>query len=598
MTSIWNKNIKLFCERFPELSAQFSLTENAAEPSESEIPYKIEKSRNGLPTATFNGTYIHSKYSPERVNFEIDEEKNGILFLGTGLGYALVEAASRFPDKIFIVPEALPVFFFTALKFLDFEKVFALKNLVLALGASENDVLKLMENFGGAKNFSVVFQKQQTQHASLYFENIKKLVERSLKKDKVNQWTLEKFGKLWLKNGLKNIDELKNRPGISHLENIFSESSCGKKIPALVLGAGPTLDEILPVLKELKKRCILICVDTALRACIRFGVEPDFVLLLDPQYYAFRHISGLSSPSSVLVTESAVYPSAFRFDCEKILLCSSLFPLGKYFEMETGVKGKLEAGGSVSTSAWDFARFLGADEIFVSGLDLGFPENQTHIRGSTFEESTHRTSSRIKNAETMTSRVLFSANNFRCESYDGKELLTDDRMKLFGWWFETHADQKKTYSLSPKSLKIPGFEVCSPEKILKMPEIEKEKLEILKNAAENEVLPDKMKFEEAEKNLFEGLTALKNAAQNGMRLAKEGISGKIRAEYVSRKLSEVDEEIGSSRFKEIAALVFPSESRMEKIYEKEIKGANGEKLSLEKTMILYREIIKALDAIV
>lgn len=598
MTSIWNKNIKAFCTRFPDLASHFSLTENTPEPPDSELPYKIEKSRSGLPTATFNGTYIHSKYSPERVTLEVDDGKNGILFLGTGLGYSLIEAASRFPEKTFIVPEALPVFFFSALKCLDFEKVFALKNLVLALGAGENDVLKLVENFGGAKNFTVVFQKQQTQHASLYFENIKTLMERSLKKDKVNQWTLEKFGKLWLKNGIKNIGELKNCPGISHLENVFSEKNCGKKVPALVLGAGPTLDEILPVLKDLKKRSILICVDTALRACLRSGVEPDFVLLLDPQYYAYRHISGLSSPSSILISESAVYPSAFRFDCKKILLCSSMFPLGKYFEMETGEKGKLEAGGSVATSAWDFARFLGADNIFVSGLDLGFPENQTHIRGSTFEEANHRTSSRIKNAETMTSRVLFSANNFRSSSYDGKELLTDDRMKLFGWWFETHADQKKTYSLSSKSLKIPGFEVCSVEKLLKMEEIENEKKEILKKAEENEVFPDKIKFEETEKNLFEGLTALKFAALNGMRLAKEGLSGKLRAEYVSKKLSEVDEEISSSRFKEIAALVFPSESKMEKIYEREIKVTDAKSQSLEKTVILYREIIKALETIV
>ena len=39
--------------------------------------------------------------------------------------------------------------------------------------------------------------------------------------------------------------------------------------------------------------------------CLKAGVEPDFVFLTDPQYWAWRHLAGLSSPQSILVAEGA-----------------------------------------------------------------------------------------------------------------------------------------------------------------------------------------------------------------------------------------------------------------------------------------------------
>ena len=53
-------------------------------------------------------------------------------------------------------------------------------------------------------------------------------------------------------------------------------------------------------------------------------------------------------------------------------------------------------------------------------------------------------------------------------------MSTDSRMQMFAWWFEsriTACPGLKTYSLSDKSLAIPGITAIGIEKALQLPVI-------------------------------------------------------------------------------------------------------------------------------
>ena len=221
-------------------------------------------------------------------------------------------------------------------------------------------------------------------HAQQYFSALQELIERNKQKKEINDNTLEQFGKLWLKNSIKNARFIDKLNTIQCIKNFCSGEN------AFILAAGPTLSEVLPYLKQIQEKSVLICVDTALRSCLSAGVEPDFIILVDPQYWNARHIEGLRALKSTLITEIAAYPSVFRFECRQILLCSSLYPFGRYIEKYRGEYGKLSAGGSVATTAWDFAQWLGCTQIFFAGLDLSYPDKKTHVKGSTFEEKAIR----------------------------------------------------------------------------------------------------------------------------------------------------------------------------------------------------------------
>ncbi|MEE1059509.1 MAG: 6-hydroxymethylpterin diphosphokinase MptE-like protein, partial [Treponema sp.] len=470
--------------------------------------WQVSKTKNDSFTVTQNGTRLHSAYNPQKEAETIIQntdfsESETCVFLGTGLGYTCIECAKKHPEKTLIIFEPDPYHFFSSLIFTDWTDVFKCKNLILAISCTPEQGITLINQYEILKtNFFHI--KAQTNHAEKYFETLEALIKRNINKEKINIATLEKFGKLWVKNTCKNLKKSFFSQGITQYKNN------AKNIPFLILAAGPSLQDILPHLKEIKNKAIIVCVDTALRFCIKYNVEPDFIVLTDPQYWAYKHIDGIKSPSSILITESAVYPSVFRFLCKKIICCKSNFPLEHYFDSFRSEKGTLVAGGSVASTAWNFAQYAGASEIYVAGLDLAFVNKQTHIKGSTFEQATHTTSKRIATAETSNMPILFSGNACYEKNYKQENVLTDQRMKMFAWWFESRLEQfphVKTYTFSQNGLYIPGIEFITIDKLLSKPEITKEKLTFL--SLEQNQIPTEQDFEKAIKSFEQEFTIIK-----------------------------------------------------------------------------------------
>lgn len=488
MNSIWNKNFCAFQNRFPQfaqlLKNEFASLIQKYSQENVKIPFwTLFYAKNNQISATENGVRLHSSYNPQKeafnaVNAAEIQEKGTTVFYGFGLGYHLIEWSKIYKNKKLVIIEPDVEHFFAAMTLLDFSTVFGIEKLVFAVGCQSDAVINLLEdskkiNTGSEGVCDSFFFDIPvfTAHAKDYFEQIKILVKRNQKKNKVNAATLKKFGKLWCKNSLNNIEQYSLKKGIGILKNKVQDD-----LPFLIVGAGPSVQEILPFLHQIKNRCIIVCVETVLWAFLKYKIEPDFVILTDPQFWAFKHIAGLCAKNTFLITEISVYPHVFDFDCKEILLCNSQFPIGKYVEQKCNLLsrlGDLGTGGSVASCAWNFAEFCGAKEIFTIGLDFSFPQNQTHIKGSSQEQTFHSVSCKLNSAEKQTLRSVFSADIYYENSYEGQKVLTDSRMKMFAWWFESriaNCPKIKTYSLSAKSLKIPGVQIFSVQNFLKKQE--------------------------------------------------------------------------------------------------------------------------------
>ena len=306
----------------------------------------------------------------------------------------------------------------------------------------------------------------------------------------------------------------------------------------------------------------------------------------------------LSAPSSVLITESAAYPPVYRFACKEIVLCASLFPLGKYFERQLGGKGELAAGGSVSTTAWDFARFAGAHRIYLAGLDLGYPQFQTHIRGSTAEEKIATLATRTHPVETYGVSALFGANMCAAQDYDGNPLLTDDRMKLFGWWFENKMleyPQVQTFSLSSRSLAIPRVAVADVQTLLAQPEKRAEREQFFATGAQNASRPTADVFSRAYDAFLGGLDSLYTLAKKGISFADKGIADRRNYGTYLSELEGIDAAILQSEFKEIAALVFPTERQLNTIFASAALSADTVIASFQRSKIIYKALQKGIN---
>ena len=592
MNSIWNKNILLFQKRFPQL---FKMMENQIElyKKSDSFPFEIFPAKNSSPTAAENGKALHSKYNPEleaeqlTATFE-KEEKTTAVFLSAGLGYGPIQIAKKNHEATIIVIEKDEMFFLHSLSAIDWEILFTHPKLIFITGdnlSAAKDILKTCS----AKDTEVFSTPSLTAHGQKYFDSIKEIIRQNKEKDEINTNTLEKFSSLWLRNSARNLQKIFTLDGVKRYENK------GAALPFVILGAGPSLEKILPYLKEIKKRAVLVCVDTALHACLSYGVEPDFILLVDPQYSCALHLEFLSSPSSILITECAAWPSVFRFNCREVLLCASQFPIGAFFEKKCSPKGRLAAGGSVATTAWDFALFCGAKEIFIAGMDLGFPSRQTHIRGSQFEERAHRLSTRLHGAENDNALSLFSAQPCIAKDFLGKDLLSDKRMDFFAWWFSNRCPREEekgthTYTLTPESRKIEGMKVYALEDFLLKKECEEEKKLFLSQPQNTE--NEKLDFKKVLEDFILQIESLESLSKKGKSLCERGIKDAEKIPSIVSELNAIDKAILESDAKEAASLVFPTERQLKELANNLPEDEKRRPIYFSK--LIYTELLSAI----
>lgn len=555
------KNLELLNRRFPDLAKEIGLTDLESLKrviADADDRLSVATAQSGDPTLSYQGQCIHSKYDPKREAERTIADSTlfpseGCVFSGIGLAWHAEQYALLNPRGAVALVESNTDILALALACRPLDHLLSHPSLMIVVSVTPEIAHDLLETAGFAD--FVIFSQPSLQKANAeWYSRFTAIARRKTEKTRINSNTLRKFGSLWLSNMGKNLGEMRSRSGIDSFKGLFPG------IPAVLLAAGPSLDSILPHLGELSKRCVVICVDTALRACTRMGIQPDFIVLVDPQYWNWRHLDGQSCPDSFLITEGAAWPAVFRFPCRAICLCSSLFPLGKYLEQKTRVKGELGAGGSVSTTAWDFARFLGVSEVFAAGLDLSFPDKQTHFSGSIFEERTHCTSTRISPAETAGYRALTSAKPYFARNYEGKDVLTDKRLNLYAWWFENRLAQEgspKTSTITPQGLHIAGIGVSSIPAILNQVPVQRDEIQ-----SRIEKVHQQIRLQENDPEqlaVFDtAITNLENDLKDLESLAKRGIDRCKRGQY--DRLDEINEAISRHSAKDIVSMTFTHQS--------------------------------------
>ena len=203
---------------------------------------------------------------------------------------------------------------------------------------------------------------------------------------RANTEARRKHGARYLLNTLGNVKALAREGDVASLTAAFPG------VPAFVVGAGPSLDHALTHLRTAQQDAIIVCVDTALRPLLRAGVEPHFVVALDPGEANTRHLWDLPKcDHTVLVTEASMTPIALDpFKGRTFLFSVSDHQPWPWLAAHGQARGKLRAWGSVLTSAFDLALRLGCDPVAFVGSDLAFTGNQPYARGVAYEEDWRR----------------------------------------------------------------------------------------------------------------------------------------------------------------------------------------------------------------
>ncbi len=244
-----------------------------------------------------------------------------------------------------------------------------------------------------------------------------------MKRGSANVVTAKAFGKRWMQNCFKNLKALKK-------VLTFTPGNC----PVLVCGAGPCLEEAVPLIKQLEQKgtLFIIAVSSAFLALKERGIIPHIVIGSDGGNWAGFHFIECERSSLqnhfICAPLNASLPSQC---CEHPVLV-----LGDGSLWQAALLEKLSIPhlrfpqrGTVTAAALDIAFTLGGGNVFVSGIDLREDDLCSHARPYTFDKLMSAKSTRFC--------------PFYSEMFKRKARENSNALDIYADWFYQYIEQHR-----------------------------------------------------------------------------------------------------------------------------------------------------------
>ena len=165
----------------------------------------------------------------------------------------------------------------------------------------------------------------------------------------------------------------------------------------LIVAAGPSLNDYMDFVKNSMGKRTIIAVSTVLKKLLKEGIKPDFVVIGDPYESLYDHLEGIEEETKdlTLVLESLSYwKFADAWKGKKYRVFGASYKKTKEEASETGSE-YWELGGTVSSLGIELGVRLGSRRVYMTGLDLSFPENK-HYADSALTEKNNQVESAMK----------------------------------------------------------------------------------------------------------------------------------------------------------------------------------------------------------
>ncbi len=207
------------------------------------------------------------------------------------------------------------------------------------------------------------------------------VAERVISDAEANLDARRRFAGRYLLQTLGNLPTILRESNAARLDGLFAG------VPAVVVGAGPSLDENVQALARLQDRAVIIAADTTLRPLLAGGVRPHLVVGVDPAELNARHVSGVAGIDDTwLVGEGSLHPAAFvGFAGRTFTFKVSRHEPWPWLEAQGTGRGTLRAWGSVITSAFDLALRLGCTPVTFAGLDLAYTHERPYCSNTLYD---------------------------------------------------------------------------------------------------------------------------------------------------------------------------------------------------------------------
>ena len=385
MEARYAKNMAYLSERFPKVYIDLKDVEP------DWLNYQIVFAKTGMPNLKIrtgdNWIRFYSHYDPEaeaarwasNVARNVEDFTDFMIY-GLGFGYHLLLLGMHLPDAKVSVYEPDKQIFIAAMHAIDLESLFSRVNVIgLLVGGDkirrEQMVVNFMKKSGSSPSVQAipVYERLSIDDMRVFCENARMASMYYV----TSLQSYRRFGMEWLRNRLFNLPMLLDTPSLRNLKGLFA----GKT--AVVVGAGPSLEADIPVLRELKRHALIIAAGSSIQSLLHYGIEPHLIVFIDGgevnlKVYgnpAIRDIPLLFAPMAQRrVIESRDKRNTIHFYLQEDFATQYLMGVDENDPC-------FEVMPSVTGNAIDAAIYLGCTEIVLAGQDLSYPESRVYAPG-------------------------------------------------------------------------------------------------------------------------------------------------------------------------------------------------------------------------
>ncbi len=417
-------------------------------------PTEIAPAQDGEFTLRLRGRHVHSPRGPRpEAERQVAHLKGhpgavGVIF-GLGAGYHVQALIEDDPEALALVfepdPEVIELFETLPLARADFARRLRVTADAQEFALMLQDVALEERPAAPCLRFiHPVYGRLFPEAAARFTQTLDMVFTHK----KSNLHTLTELLPYWL----AMIEQ--NFPYCVHLPEATSLSGRLTGLPALVVGAGPSLDEALPTLVGLKDRFLIVAASSALTPLARAGIQPHLVVALDTRNLG-EWLDNEYLTDSVLAAASTSHPETFTYDS----LATAVFHIRPWLNRIFGRGATLATGGHAGSAAFTLALLSGANPLVLIGQDLSFQPEATHARAVEGREGS-------PTAEDLGGQTYIDA--------EGTERLMNPAMIAYlGWYAQAgryvrdYHPEIKLYNASGGAA-IPGFERLALADLVKL----------------------------------------------------------------------------------------------------------------------------------
>lgn len=196
---------------------------------------------------------------------------------------------------------------------------------------------------------------------------VKEMIDRGMRRAAKDRQTRNKLSGMWSRHMADNINALLTLP------DIILSAGAFKNIPALVAGAGPSLDTSLPLLHEMRNKALVLGAASVLGPMHAKGLKPHVVTALEGVDES-RQFVGVDKEQTVLLASLNSNPNHFAMWPG----AKAFFHASQWLPSLLNWGGALPSGGHATSAAFTLACLWGCNPIVLVGQDLAYTEGKTH----------------------------------------------------------------------------------------------------------------------------------------------------------------------------------------------------------------------------